>query len=69
MSEMMPHLRPHLKTALVAIEYREGSSCRGFERGVSVVYMEDGNISVVRRDGEDWKFSVEACQFRDDANS
>lgn len=69
MTEMMPRLQPHMKTVLIAIEYRQGSSCRGFENGTPVVYMEDGNISVVRRDGNDWKFSVEACKFRDEANS
>lgn len=63
-SETMPPFLPHLKSILVALEYRKGSSCLGFENDIPVVYMEDGNISVVRAVGNDLKFSVETCTFK-----
>ena len=63
----LPQLWPHMTTALVALEYRHGSSCPGFEKGVGVVYMEDGNISVVRQTEAGPVFSVESCKYQADA--
>jgi hypothetical protein len=67
-TEYMPRLLPQAKSMLVALEYRNGSSCLGFEKEAAVVYMEDGNISVARLKGKAVDFSVETCKFkRDDA--
>jgi hypothetical protein len=65
-SENMPKLLPHIKSVLVALEYRNDSSCIGFEKDAAVVYMEDGNISVARPKGDKLDFSVEECKFRPD---
>jgi len=63
-NEFLPRLRPYATSALVALEYREGSRCIGFEKGVGVVYMEDSNISVVRQTAAGPTFSVETCNFK-----
>jgi hypothetical protein len=61
---VMPRLQPYLVSALVALEYRQGGSCTGLDNGARVAYMEDGNISVVRMEGQTPRFSVETCKFK-----
>jgi hypothetical protein len=56
--------QPYVTEALVALEYRSGSSCIGFEKALGVVYMDDGNVSVARRNGRNVEFSVEACKYK-----
>ena len=63
-SGVMLRLQPYLTSALVALEYRQGGSCIGLDEDARVVYMEDGNISIVRMEGGALKFSVETCKFK-----
>lgn len=61
---MLPLLQPYVTSTLVALEYRHGSSCVGLEDTKGLVYMEDGNVSVVRNVDNNLVFSVESCKFR-----
>ena len=63
----LPKVWPYLTSALVALEYRHGSSCLDLEKNLGVVYMEDENISVVRKGEAGPIFSVEKCNFHVDA--
>ncbi|MGK5063002.1 hypothetical protein [Janthinobacterium sp. LB3P112] len=58
-----PSMAPWLKTQIVAIEYRSGSACKNIDKGLGVVYMDDGNVSVARPGKDGYTFNVEACQF------
>ena len=64
LDEMVPQLEPYATSALVALEYRKGSSCAGFEHALGIVYMEDDHVSVARQDGKRLTFSVENCKFK-----
>jgi hypothetical protein len=58
-----PRAQPYLVSALVWLEYRTDSSCVGLPHDSVVAYMEDGNISTVRRIQGEWKFAVAKCTF------
>ena len=62
-AKLLPSIAPWLKSALVKIEYRAGSTCQNIDEKLSVVYMDDGNVSVARRDENSYTFKVEACEY------
>ncbi len=64
LGRVAPQVQPYATSTLVALEYRQGGSCAGFENTLGVVYMEDGHVSVARRVGDRLAFSVEDCKFK-----
>lgn len=62
-SKFLPFVMPSLTRALVEVEYREKSSCKGVPDGARVVYMDDGNISIAERRGENYLFRVTDCKY------
>ena len=58
-------VHPLMTTALVALEYRSGSQCKNVGDVLPVAYMEDGWVSVARRDGDAYVFGVQRCTFAD----
>lgn len=59
--------RPYVAAAVVALDYRGGSSCIGLGGALGVAYMDDGKVSVARRRGADIEFAVERCRYASDA--
>lgn len=58
-----PDTTPMLVKAMVKLEYRPNSSCRNLDPGLGIVYMDDGNVSVARREGDHYRFTVEKCEY------
>jgi len=59
----VPEATPLLAKAMVSLEYRPASSCRNIDAGLSVVYMDDGNVSVARFKDNQYQFTVEKCEY------
>jgi hypothetical protein len=59
----IPEVTPLLAEAMVRLEYRPASSCRNIDERLSVVYMDDGNVSVARLVHGRYRFTVEKCEY------
>ena len=59
----VPDATPLLIKAMVRLEYRAASSCRNVDTGLGVVYIDRGNVSVARLQGDQYVFTVEKCEY------
>lgn len=63
-TQVLPDVRPYLARVVVELEYRTGSSCANIDPALPVAYMENGWVSVARREGENYRFEIETCSFQ-----
>jgi hypothetical protein len=62
-SKLLPLATGILTRTMVEVEYKENSGCKDLPRGVRVVYMDDGNVSIAERNLDGYTFKVGTCKY------